>query len=505
MKLKNKISSISPCNQRFISSLLALISFTCLLYSFRFILNSPCVLINNSHNHNGNDPGRHVPVIEIRDVARPNMTLDNRTTLDHIVFGIAASSKFWPGRKEYVKTWWRPGRMRGVVWLDGPVKNTTAENTLLPPMRFSGNTSSFEYRNRKGHRSAIRISRIISETFRSTNATDGVRWFVMGDDDTVFVPDNLLRVLRRYNHEGFWYIGSNSESHVQNMEFSYNMAYGGGGFAVSYGLAKAVERMQDACIRRYPGLYGSDDRIQACMAELGVPLTRDLGFHQFDIYGNAFGLLAAHPVTPLVSLHHLDLIEPIFPNMTRVPALRQLWVPQGYDSAALMQQSICYDPSRSWTVSVSWGYAVQLFRGIHPPREMELPGRTFLDWYKKSDNKGFSFNTRHVTRHACYKPYVYFLSDVQRKSGNDTTVSQYVRHWEPDQPCKWKMADPSRVERVVVHKKPDPNMWDKAPRRNCCRVVRTNAKNTLEVNVGECGEDEIIAARVTVSLTETGT
>lgn len=33
-------------------------------------------------------------------------------------------------------------------------------------------------------------------------------------------------------------------------------------------------------IDRYPGLYGSDDRIQACMAELGVPLTREPGFHQ---------------------------------------------------------------------------------------------------------------------------------------------------------------------------------------------------------------------------------
>lgn len=58
------------------------------------------------------------------------------------------------------------------------------------------------------------------------------------------------------------------------------MAYGGGGFAISYPLAKVLERIQDRCIQRYPGLYGSDDRIQACMAELGVPLTKELGFHQ---------------------------------------------------------------------------------------------------------------------------------------------------------------------------------------------------------------------------------
>ena len=57
------------------------------------------------------------------------------------------------------------------------------------------------------------------------------------------------------------------------------MAYGGGGFAISYPLAIALEKMQDKCIQRYPGLYGSDDRIQACMAELGVPLTKEKGFH----------------------------------------------------------------------------------------------------------------------------------------------------------------------------------------------------------------------------------
>ncbi|KAI4311476.1 hypothetical protein MLD38_036369 [Melastoma candidum] len=300
--------------------------------------------------------------------------------INHIAFGIASSSKLWPGRKEYVKTRWLPGRMQGMAWLDGPLKNTTAENALLPPMRLSGNTSSFEYRNRKGHRSAIRIPWIISETFRMTETAEGIWWFVMGDDDAVFVPDNLVRVLWRYDHGGSWYIGSNSnsESHIQNMEFSYNMAYGGG----------------------------------------------------FDVYGNPFGLLAAHPVTPLVSLHHLDLIEPIFPNMTRVRALRKLWVRQGYGSAALMQQSICYDPSRSAGPCPSPGdMRFSSFGGIHPLRRSScLVGRSWT---------------------------------AQHGLGNDTTVSRYPRYQEPDQPCKWKMANPSRIERVVVHNKSDPNMWDK--------------------------------------------
>lgn len=102
----------------------------------------------------------------------------------------------------------------------------------------------------------------------------------MGDDDTVFVTENLVRVLSKYDHWKFYYIGSLYESHPQNIYYSYGMAYGGGRFAISSPLAKALESMQVQCIQRYPALYGSDDRIQACMSELGVPLTKEPGFHQ---------------------------------------------------------------------------------------------------------------------------------------------------------------------------------------------------------------------------------
>ncbi|WOL09977.1 hypothetical protein Cni_G18731 [Canna indica] len=216
------------------------------------------------------------------------------TGLQHIVFGIAASAKLWEKRKAYIKVWWRPRRMRGFVWLDEPVTEMNVSDPGLPELRISGNTTRFPYTNRKGSRSAIRISRIVSETFRL--GLPNVRWFVMGDDDTVFLPDNLARVLSRFDHRQPYYIGSLSESHIQNIHLSYCMAYGGGGFAISASLAAALSKVQDRCLHRYPALYGSDDRIQACMAELGVPLTRHSGFHQFDIYGDLLGLLASHPV-----------------------------------------------------------------------------------------------------------------------------------------------------------------------------------------------------------------
>ena len=214
-------------------------------------------------------------------VSNPVPNSVEKTNLSHIVFGIASSAKLWNKRKQYISLWWRPNEMRGNVWLDKHVKVEPNDNGL-PHLRISSDTSKFKYKHKEGHRSAIRITSIVSETLRL--GMKNARWFVMGDDDTFFVPDNLVKVLQKYDHNSYYYIGSTSESHLQNIDFSYNMAYGGGGFAISYPLAMALEKMQDKCIQRYPGLYGSDDRIQACMAELGVPLTKEKGFHQVSFF-----------------------------------------------------------------------------------------------------------------------------------------------------------------------------------------------------------------------------
>lgn len=415
----------------------------------------------------------------------------NATNISHIVFGIAASSNLWQKRKEYIKIWYNPKKMRGFVWLDKPVRTYRSEP--LPQTKISADTKQFKYTHGTGDRSAIRLTRIVSETVR-LNLTN-VRWFVMGDDDTVFIPDNLVRVLSKYDHNQPYYIGSPSESHIQNIIFSYNMAYGGGGFAISRALAVSLSKIQDRCLNRYPALYGSDDRIHACMAELGIPLTKHPGFHQCDVYGDLLGLLASHPIAPLISLHHLDVVHPIFPGMTRANAIKKLFDgPIKLDSAGMIQQSICYEPEKRWTISVSWGFVVQIVRGVMSPREMEMPTRTFLNWFKRADYFGYSFNTRPVARSPCQKPFVYYLSDSRYDARLRTTITEYVRHKEKHPYCKWKWADPSEyVNRVVVYKKPDPAIWDRAPRRNCCKILKMSS-NTMSISVGPCKDDEIIEA-----------
>lgn len=232
----------------------------------------------SSTTHRAKEKKKEHKTIEV--TIPPLLSKRQDTELKHIVFGIASSSKLWETRKEYVKIWWKPNKTRGVVWLDEDV--TTESDEGLPEIRISEDTSDFKYTNPQGDRSALRISRVVTETLKL--GLKDVRWFVMGEDDTVFVVNNLVRVLSKYDHSHFYYVGSSSESHVQNIYFSYSMAYSGGGFAISYPLAKELAKMQDRCIQRYPGLYGSDGRIQACMAELGVPLTKEAGFHQVMLF-----------------------------------------------------------------------------------------------------------------------------------------------------------------------------------------------------------------------------
>ena len=170
--------------------------------------------------------------------------------------------------------------MRGCVYLEGPLDLRFDDDTSsdLPPICISGDTSKFSYTNREGGRSAIRLARVVSETVR--RSPSHVEWYVFGDDDTVFFPENLVATLSKYNHQLWYYIGTNSEIYEQNRLFGFEMGFGGAGFALSAPLAKVLAKNLDSCIQRYPHLYGSDSRIFHCLGELGIGLTHERGFHQ---------------------------------------------------------------------------------------------------------------------------------------------------------------------------------------------------------------------------------
>ncbi|KAL6574692.1 hypothetical protein OROMI_011977 [Orobanche minor] len=366
----------------------------------------------------------HDPFVRASD-GPDSITNEEKTNVSHILFGIGGSAKTWLKRRHYSELWWEPNITRGFVWLDEkPAKWLEVLLPLVnsPGYKVSADTARFNYTCKHGSRSAVRIARILKESFELGEGN--VRWFVMGDDDTVFFTENLVSVLSRYDHREMYYIGSNSESVEQLTEHSYTMAYGGAGFAISYPLAAELVRILDGCINRYAESYGSDVKIEGCMTEIGVPLTKELGFHQLDIRGNALGLLSAHPLAPLVSLHHLDYVEPLFPNTSRVASVKKLIQAYESDPSRALQHSFCYDLTRNWSISVSWGYTVQLYPFLIRPKELSMALRTFLTWGKSKGQ--FTFNTRTFKPEPCGRPVVYYFDGVDN-FGNGNTLSWYKR------------------------------------------------------------------------------
>lgn len=167
---------------------------------------------------------------------------------------------------------------------------------------------------------------------------------------------------------------------------------------------------------------------------------------QNDLHGDTFGLLASHPLTPLVSLHHLEHTDPVFPNMTTMQALQHLLKAVNFDPQRILQKTVCYDRWFSWTVSVSWGYAVQIY-GNHMLLPDVLPVQeTFQQWKKGSVLSGvYTFNTREPHPDPCRRPVVFFLDNVSSSEGGITSI--YKKSYEN---CSYDMASPRKLEEVRV-------------------------------------------------------
>lgn len=264
--------------------------------------------------------------------------------------------------------------------------------------------------------------------------------------------------------------------------------------------------------------------MHACMSELGVSLTRELGFHQvrivsysatlnrhscmshhpnvevapcsinnscsplfqfccmairytlrgvksrifwiklqMDIQGDAFGLLAAHPQTPLVSLHHLDAILPIFPNYTRGGALTHLLKASKIESPSLLQQSICYADGKKWSISLSWGFVVQIYKEFLTPRVLETTIRTFASCRRRTDKVDFPFNTRDNSKEVCLRPSLFYMESARGPSADTDGFLEtiYVREndWKKRRACESELKPLSSVQRIRVLKEPTKEIW----------------------------------------------
>ncbi|GER53246.1 hypothetical protein STAS_30752 [Striga asiatica] len=401
---------------------------------------------------------------------------------DQILLAVASSAASLPARAPYIRLWRRPIAHLNTtfLFLDRAAPDPPHS---LPPIVVPPGAASLA--------AGFRIARVV----RDAVALDvpGIHWYVFGDDDTLFFPENLVRILSKYDHNRWHYIGCGSESYEQNEKFYFDMAFGGGGYAISAPLARVLARVLDSCLARYPHLYGSDARVFACMAELGVRLTVEPGFHQVDIRGNLFGFLSAHPLSLVASLHHIDAVEPIFPGMTRIQALEHLFNAVHVDPPRILQQTVCYDKRNSLTVSISWGYAVQVYEGNQLLPDVLLPQRSFRPWKRGKNAPSitrYMFKIRDYPSDPCEKPVIFFLHTV---AANTTGVgTKYVRHDKAGNCPRTKAVE--KLKRVSVFSRSleyDVEQM-KELRRPCCDIT-SSSDETMTVQIRKCGIYELVA------------
>ncbi|CAI5469919.1 unnamed protein product [Closterium sp. Yama58-4] len=404
---------------------------------------------------------------------------EEETGVRHILFNIASSNASFSKRVRYIRAWWRPEigaasasasasssasasaaeeRLRGYVWVDHVANISKALQCGAggtPRVRVSSSTEHLSYRG-KAIRDYVRMARVVVDAYRL--GEKNVRWYVMGDDDTFFSPRAIAAFLQQYDHRAPLYLGSTSETHMQNVDFTRTMAFGGAGFAVSAALAEALSAGEgmDPCLERHAKLRGSDERVAACVGELGVSLTLAPGFHQCDLHKSLFGLLMSHPAQPLLSLHHFDIVDPILKPLgikSRAQGLAALAQRIRPDPIGFAQLAVCGDGSdscRSWS-----GQSARLSRLTPPPHpfappstyclhvspslphgpwqerqlsELERAERTFesFRWHKRGP--AFTFDTRRKEPNApTYRPcglpftlYANHVGPLQQHPLNDT-------------------------------------------------------------------------------------
>jgi hypothetical protein len=179
------------------------------------------------------------------------------------------------------------------------------------------------------------------------------------------------------------------------------------------------------------------------------------GIVQFDVFGNAHGLLAAHPVTPFISMHHLELIEPVFPGLTALEGLKQLMKAMRTEPGNFLQQSICYDHELGLSFSISLGYVVQVFPQIILPRTLTTVETSFTAWNHDNHDLEFSFDTRPVPTSICKQPFLFYMEEMHVVESNRQTVSMYKRYSKVDEAkkhayCWFHHMAPQRLKQITV-------------------------------------------------------
>ncbi|CAH2042662.1 unnamed protein product [Thlaspi arvense] len=212
-----------------------------------------------------------------------------------------------------------------------------------------------------------------------------------------------------------------------------------------------------------------------------------------DLKGDISGYLSSHPQSPLMSLHHFDQIEPIFPSLDRFQSANHLMKTARVDQSRMLQQTICYHQKTDWSFSISWGYSAHIYENIIPRTMLKRPLETFEPWVNRKEPPHYLFNTRWPPfSDDCNAPHVFFFDSIDT-SKTDQIVTTYVR----SKPRGLETCSSSgnhsadHISKVRVFS-PATKLL-RVEKSECCDIVDTGRRGIAEIKYRDCKHDEIIA------------
>uniref|UniRef100_A0A8I7B3S2 Uncharacterized protein n=1 Tax=Hordeum vulgare subsp. vulgare TaxID=112509 RepID=A0A8I7B3S2_HORVV len=198
--------------------------------------------------------------------------------------------------------------------------------------------------------------------------------------------------------------------------------------------------------------------------------------------------MAAHPIAPFISIHHVEFVDPIYPGLNSLESLELFTKAMKTEPMSFLQRSVCYDKKQKLTLAISLDYVVQVYPSVLLRPELERSERTYIAFKRMSQRTEFDFDTKEIQKSMCKKSVLFFLKDVW-KDGNITRGS-YIRSSERDDLKRkvfcFRSPSLSDIDKIQVSASPLSKRWHLAPRR-LCSVVKGYVNGTLFVFVRQCG------------------
>ncbi|MCJ1368705.1 hypothetical protein MMC16_007850 [Acarospora aff. strigata] len=387
------------------------------------------------------------------------------TSTGGTVFGLCSSGNTVKDRVAHVQSWWQ-AQNNGLLLVDHVPDSLPA---IPQGLHVQAADNKWKFVS-----SAERCAwSQVSDTHKAFPQAD---WYVLGDDDTFFIPEALEAALSKYDASEPWYIGTPSESGKQNWDLGIwllsnggqvgEFAFGGAGIIISQGLMQTLIPKFEECLHNHDGMIGGDQRIGACVKVLspGTELTPFMGMHQIDTFhhdSDFLALLEAHPVEPLVSLHHLaDVLLPALGDLT---ALRPYAKRNPY---GMLQQSVCQSKAFG-TLSIAAGLSVR--------------------WWDNSTDINIEDVTDYARR-GCLPPVTRYFAYAKSLNTPGNLRSKTINTWYAvyGSSNSDALTATDAVGKIQVEEASGPGRW-MAPRWDrlqCSHVSHNIADNSLHIVLG---------------------